>query len=256
MAGSPPAIRTFTANVTHDPLWPGRPTITLDTGFPSHTAQLRSSLNLMRRMEFDQSLYYTARLPGGQIPGRARLDLRLARHLGESVEISVVGQDLLHARTMEHGDSWGIVATQVVRRGVRPGDLEILTMRIQRLAAITAAACMFGLSAQVNEYQVKAFFLSNFARYVEWPADKFQAPNDPLAICIFGANPFGSAPRPGDRRQARGRPAIRRAPDHGLAHRLQLPHSVSSAHRESKTFLGSGRQHTRVWSTDSLRMAA
>jgi hypothetical protein len=55
---------------------------------------------------------------------------------------------------------------------------------------ITLAA---GLQAQVNEYQVKAFFLYNFARYVEWPSQSFKAANDPIVICILGQNPFGNA---------------------------------------------------------------
>ena len=60
-----------------------------------------SLLTLSRSMQFDQSLYYTARLPGGSIPGHARLDLRLSRRMGESVEISLVGQNLLRPRTLE-----------------------------------------------------------------------------------------------------------------------------------------------------------
>jgi len=49
------------------------------------------------------------------------------------------------------------------------------------------------LPAQINEYQVKALFLYNFARYVEWPPQSFKAPNDPIVICILGQNPFGRA---------------------------------------------------------------
>jgi len=66
-------------------------------------------------MEFDQSLYYTARLPGGTIPGHARLDLRLSKRFGESTEISIVGQNLLRPRTVEYGDSNALVGTQAVR---------------------------------------------------------------------------------------------------------------------------------------------
>jgi hypothetical protein len=72
-------------------------------------------LNLSRTMEFDQSLYYTARLPGGTIPGHARLDLRLSRRIGESVELSLVGQNLLRPRSVEYGDSNAVVGTQTVR---------------------------------------------------------------------------------------------------------------------------------------------
>jgi len=38
------------------------------------------------------------------------------------------------------------------------------------------------------EYQVKAVYLFNFAKFVEWPPD---APPGPLAICVAGMNPFG-----------------------------------------------------------------
>jgi YfiR/HmsC-like len=62
-----------------------------------------------------------------------------------------------------------------------------------KVALILAATCLPGLRAQVNEYQVKAFFLYNFARYVEWPPQSFKSPTDPIVICILGSNPFGAA---------------------------------------------------------------
>jgi hypothetical protein len=42
------------------------------------------------------------------------------------------------------------------------------------------------------EYQVKAAFLLNFTKFVEWPATAFEAPDSPLAICILGEDVFGS----------------------------------------------------------------
>ena len=42
-----------------------------------------------------------------------------------------------------------------------------------------------------DEYQVKAAFLLNFARFVEWPQDSFQNPADPIATCVLGQDPFG-----------------------------------------------------------------
>ena len=87
----------------------------LATSFPQNMVQVRSQLNLSSKVHFDQSLYYTARLPGGSIPGHARLDLRLARRIGESAEISLVGQNLLRPRTMEYGDSYSVVGTQSLR---------------------------------------------------------------------------------------------------------------------------------------------
>ena len=36
------------------------------------------------------------------------------------------------------------------------------------------------------EYQVKAAFLLNFTKFVEWPAAAFAAADSPIAICILG----------------------------------------------------------------------
>jgi hypothetical protein len=60
-------------------------------------------------------------------------------------------------------------------------------------AIVLGATCILGLRGQINEYQVKALFLYNFARYVEWPSQSFKSANDPIVICILGQNPFGSA---------------------------------------------------------------
>lgn len=42
-----------------------------------------------------------------------------------------------------------------------------------------------------SEYQVKAVFVFNFSRFVEWPQQAFTTPNQPFAICILGDDPFG-----------------------------------------------------------------
>jgi hypothetical protein len=60
-------------------------------------------------------------------------------------------------------------------------------------AVVLGLAVTHVLSGQVDEYQVKAFFLYNFTRYVEWPSQKFNSPTDPIVICILGQNPFGNA---------------------------------------------------------------
>jgi hypothetical protein len=41
------------------------------------------------------------------------------------------------------------------------------------------------------EYVVKAGFLFNFAKYVEWPPDAFEKADSPISIGIVGADPFG-----------------------------------------------------------------
>lgn len=40
---------------------------------------------------------------------------------------------------------------------------------------------------------MKAAFLYNFARFVEWPRDAFQSDQTPIILCLFGYDPFGSA---------------------------------------------------------------
>ncbi len=47
--------------------------------------------------------------------------------------------------------------------------------------------------AEIDEYQVKAAFLFNFAKFVEWPAETFKSADQPIGICVLGPNPFGSA---------------------------------------------------------------
>jgi hypothetical protein len=54
---------------------------------------------------------------------------------------------------------------------------------------LAAGAC----GQVVEEYQVKAAFLYNFARFVDWPAQSFKAAGDPITICVVGENPFGGA---------------------------------------------------------------
>jgi len=42
-----------------------------------------------------------------------------------------------------------------------------------------------------SEYQVKAAFLFNFAKFIDWPPSAFAGPQSPFAICILGVDPFG-----------------------------------------------------------------
>jgi hypothetical protein len=42
-----------------------------------------------------------------------------------------------------------------------------------------------------TEYQVKAVFLFNFARFVEWPAVTFAGASAPFTLCVYGTDPFG-----------------------------------------------------------------
>lgn len=47
-------------------------------------------------------------------------------------------------------------------------------------------------SAALSEHRLKAVFLFNFSRFVEWPPTAFAAPDAPFVMCVFGRDPFGS----------------------------------------------------------------
>jgi hypothetical protein len=57
------------------------------------------------------------------------------------------------------------------------------------LCAIVAASAAAG-PPSAGEYEIKAAFLYNFIRFVEWPEDAFAA-DDNVVICILGEDPFG-----------------------------------------------------------------
>lgn len=59
-----------------------------------------------------------------------------------------------------------------------------------RLVLLLAAAGL-GAQAELPEYVLKAGFLFNFAKYVEWPEGAFREPGSPLVIGVVGRDPFG-----------------------------------------------------------------
>jgi hypothetical protein len=61
------------------------------------------------------------------------------------------------------------------------------------LALTAAAGYVHAEEPLPDEYPVKAAFLFNFAKFVEWPSDSFKSPSDPIAICVFGQDPFSGA---------------------------------------------------------------
>ncbi len=65
--------------------------------------------------------------------------------------------------------------------------------RVALLAALTALAalCRAGDFEGQVEYEVKAAFLYNFAKFVEWPPEALRQ-GAPMRFCILGRDPFGS----------------------------------------------------------------
>jgi hypothetical protein len=48
-------------------------------------------------------------------------------------------------------------------------------------------------SGGVSEYEVKAAFLYDFARFVDWPPATVANDKSPFVLCVVGADPFGSS---------------------------------------------------------------
>jgi YfiR/HmsC-like len=58
------------------------------------------------------------------------------------------------------------------------------------LCALFFVPCSQAQKSKPTDYQVKAVYLMNFARFVEWP-DKLGMRQDSFTICVFGPDPFG-----------------------------------------------------------------
>ena len=56
------------------------------------------------------------------------------------------------------------------------------------LAALLAAPAVLP-SQTAGEYDIKAAFLYNFTKFVEWPSDAF--PDGSFRLCVLGDDPFG-----------------------------------------------------------------
>jgi hypothetical protein len=80
-----------------------------------------------------------------------------------------------------------------------PTSIRFRPKSISRAAVfgLIFALTSFGVEGRqeqsVDEYRVKAAFLFNFAKFVEWPPEVLQDPSDPFAICVLGHDPFGRA---------------------------------------------------------------
>jgi len=58
------------------------------------------------------------------------------------------------------------------------------------VALVTLCAPLFAADA-VSESELKATFLFNFTRFVEWPEQALPAAGEPLVIGVLGEDPFG-----------------------------------------------------------------
>ena len=74
---------------------------------------------------------------------------------------------------------------------VKPRRRYNCAWRVCAVAFMALLAPAAALAAESLEYKVKAAFLLNFAKFIEWPPTAFPSPNAPFNICILGDDPFG-----------------------------------------------------------------
>jgi len=93
----------------------------------------------------------------------------------------------------------GLLAVQA---GANPAVFPKIKAGFRKKALTTAGVVFCALTmllglkslaqdAAPTEYQIKAAFVYNFAKFVEWPTEAFPAPTSPIIIGVLGQNVFG-----------------------------------------------------------------
>jgi hypothetical protein len=59
------------------------------------------------------------------------------------------------------------------------------------LNSASPAGAQAGDASESSEYLIKAGFIYNFAKFVEWPANSFSQADSPIVIGVLGTDPFG-----------------------------------------------------------------
>ena len=83
---------------------------------PRHQMLLRSHVDLGHGLTWDANFNYVDSLPAQQIPSYIRFDSQVTLRLGERLDLSLVGQNLLHDHHAESNDTFTIVNPSLVKR--------------------------------------------------------------------------------------------------------------------------------------------
>jgi hypothetical protein len=85
--------------------------------------------------------------------------------------------------------AWTAVARVVVARPAAARGAVAVTLLAMAFGAFSTA----GWAQTASESQVKAMFLFNFVKFVQWPTESFKAPSDPIVICVPEDSTIGGA---------------------------------------------------------------
>jgi hypothetical protein len=76
---------------------------------------------------------------------------------------------------------------------IHPRGLSISSLLTLCVVVTLLVFCATGQAAEPLDYQVKAAFLLNFAKFIEWPRASFPDATSALEVCVLGDDPLGSA---------------------------------------------------------------
>lgn len=92
--------------------------------------------------------------------------------------------------------SRGSLLQKAIRSRSRPAahyGLKLCALGFAAFLALSASPFTRAQASPTVEYRLKAAFLYNFPKFVEWPADAFTSHKAPLLLCVFRDDPFGGA---------------------------------------------------------------
>jgi hypothetical protein len=76
-------------------------------------------------------------------------------------------------------------------RATRPLSFRPLLMAVAAACAFLAIPVLHAQDPRPTDYQVKATYLYNFGRFIEWPGNVAAAQGGSFTVCVLGQDPFG-----------------------------------------------------------------
>ena len=88
------------------------------------------------------------------------------------------------------------------------GKVSALIVMLAACAVASGTPNAYAEPGPPREYQIKAAFLYNFVKFVEWPTKTFADTNTPIIIGVLGKDPFGGALEPIEGKNVKGRKVV------------------------------------------------
>ena len=163
----------------------------LETIDPKHQAQLLVRLDLPRRIELDTSTRHVSALPNPGTPAYTEAGFRVGWPATSWLESCADWPRPPARRSSRVRLAHLVPPDPPAARGVHPSDDHVLMRALLLVGSLLVAGAGAAPSAAQTdtlEYDVKAVFLLNFTRYVDWPDAPAPAP---FRLCVLEPNPFG-----------------------------------------------------------------